>query len=76
LELASEKGCTEVEAMGDSQLVVKQVRDEWRVKKSELRPLRNRVQELAKEFDTFEIKYVSRDKNREADALVEQAFDN
>ena len=31
LEVASEKGCTEVEARGDTQLVVKQVRNEWSV---------------------------------------------
>jgi ribonuclease HI len=51
LEVASEKGCTEVEARGDSQLVVKQVRDEWSVNEPELRPLRDRVQELAEEFE-------------------------
>jgi ribonuclease HI len=74
LEIASEKGCTEVEARGDSQLVVKQVRGEWRVNKSELRPLRDRVQELAEEFESFEIHHVSRYKNWEADELVEIEF--
>ncbi len=74
LELASEKGCTEVEARGDSQLVVKQVRDEWSVNEPKLRPLRERVQELADGFEDFEIRHVSRDENWEADELVEQAF--
>lgn len=44
LEVASEKGCTEVEARGDSQFVVKQVRDKWSVNKPELCPPRDRVQ--------------------------------
>lgn len=74
LEVASEKGCTEVEARGDSQLVVKQVRDEWSVNEPKLRPLRERVQELADGFEDFEIRHVSRDENREADELVEVGF--
>jgi hypothetical protein len=44
------------------------------VKEPDLRPLRDRVQELAEEFDSFEIQHVSRDENWEADELVEQAF--
>ena len=74
LEVASEKGCIKVEARGDSQLVVKQVRGEWDVHESKLHPLRNRVQELAEEFESFEIQHVSRDENWEADELVEIGF--
>jgi len=74
LEVASEKGCTEVEARGDSELVVKQVRGEYGVNQPELRPLRDRVQELADEFEQFEIHYIPREENWEADELVEQAF--
>lgn len=61
-------------ARGDSQLVVKQVCDEWSVNEPELRPLRDRVQELVDEFDTFEIQHIPREENREADSLVDQAF--
>lgn len=74
LEVASEKGCTEVEARGDSQLVVKQVRDEWSMNEPALCPLRDRVQELADEFEGFEIHYVSRNENWAADELVEVGF--
>mgnify|MGYP000513044319 CR=1 FL=1 len=74
LEVASEKGCTEVEAMGDSGVIVKQVRGEYGVNEPALRPLRDRVQELAEEFESFEIQHVSRDENWEADELVKQAF--
>ena len=74
LQVDSEKGCTEVEARGDSQLVVKQVRDEWSVNEPELRSLRDRVQELADGFENFEIRHVSRDENWEADELVEVGF--
>jgi len=74
LEAASNQGCTEVEARGDSQLVVNQVRGEWSVNKPELRPLRNRIQKLADEFEQFEIRHIPRQENREADKLVDQAF--
>lgn len=74
LEVVSEKGCTEVEARGDSQLVVKQVRGEWSMNEPELRPLRDRVQELAEEFKQFEIQHVSRHENWEADELVKVGF--
>jgi ribonuclease HI len=74
LELASEKGCTEVVARGDSKVIVKQVRGEYGVNQPELRPLRDRVQELADEFEEFKIHYIPREENWEADELVDQAF--
>ena len=76
LELASEKGCTVVEARGDSELVVKQVRGEYRVNQPELRPLRDRVRESAEEFETFEILWVDREENLRADELVDREFDD
>jgi len=54
LEVVSEESCIEVEARGDIQLVVKQIRGECGLNKPELRPLRNRAQDLADEFETFE----------------------
>ena len=74
LEVASEKGCTEVEARGDSQLVVKQVCGEWSVNEPELRPLRDRVQDSV--FNSFEIRHVSRVKNWVADGLVKVCSPN
>jgi len=76
LEAASKKGCTEVKARGDSQLIVRQVTGDWQTKEARLRELRDRVEELADEFETFEIAWVDREENKEADALVEQAFEN
>jgi ribonuclease HI len=74
LEVASKKGCTEVEARGDSQLIVRQVTGEWQTKEPRLRELRDRVREVAEEFEQFEIQHIPREENWEADALVEQAF--
>ena len=76
LETASEKGCTGVEARGDSQLVVRQVTGEWQTKKAHLRELRDRAQELAEEFEEFEIEWVDREENLRADELVDREFDD
>ena len=76
LEVASKQGCTEVKARGDSQLVVRQVTGDWQTNEPRLRELRDRVQELVEEFETFEIQHIPREENREADELVEQGFNN
>jgi hypothetical protein len=44
------------------------------VNESELRPLRNRVQELTEAFENFRIEYVSRDENWEAGVFLEVGF--
>jgi ribonuclease HI len=72
LEVASEKGYTDVEARGDSQLVVKQVTDDWDTNKQHLRELRDRVRELTEEFETFEIQHIPREENLRADELVDR----
>ena len=74
METALEEGCTDVKARGDSELIVKQVRGEYDVNEPELRPLCDNVQELAKEFDKFEIQHIPREENMDADELVDQAF--
>jgi len=76
LEAASEKGCLSVEVRGDSQLIVNQVTDEWDTNEQHLRELRDRAQEVADEFEQFEIQHIPREENREADELVEMAFSN
>jgi len=74
LEVASDQGCTEVVARGDSELIVKQVRGESGVNQPELRPPRDRVQELAGEFERFERQHVPREQNWDADEFVEIGF--
>ena len=76
LDTASEKGCTEVEARGDPEVIVKQARGEYGLNEPELRPLRDRVQGLVDEFESFEIQHVSRGENWEADELVDVGFSN
>jgi len=55
-------------------LIVKQVRGESGVNQPELRPPRDRVQELAGEFERFERQHVPREQNWDADEFVEIGF--
>jgi ribonuclease HI len=74
LKAAMSEGCTDVNVEGDSQLIISQVKGDWQVNESHLRRLRDQVQALASEFDSFGIKHIPRKANSEADGLVDDAF--
>ena len=75
LERARARGATEVELVGDSELVVRQVRGEYKVKDEGLRALHARVVKALAEFDSWSIRHVRREENEEADRLVNVALD-
>ncbi len=75
IERARELGANQVELVGDSELVVKQVRGEYRVKDAGLRPLHAEVLKRLSEFDGWSISHVRREHNAAADALVNAALD-
>lgn len=72
---ASELGATELELVGDSELVVRQVRGEYKVKNAGIKPLHAEVLAALEGFDSWTIEHVRREQNAEADALVNQALD-
>lgn len=69
LQTARELACDEILVRGDSQLVIRQLEGKYRVKEPKLRPLFERVVKLAHEFERFEIQWVPREMNKDADAL-------
>lgn len=75
IERAAELGATELELVGDSELIVKQVRGEYRVKDAGLKPLHSAAQQALGNFAEWQIRHVKREQNAEADALVNQALD-
>ena len=75
LERAHARGATEVELVGDSELVVRQVRGEYKVKDEGLRTLHAKVVKALAEFDSWSIRNVPREENAEADRLVNVALD-
>jgi ribonuclease HI len=75
LERARSRGAKEVELIGDSELVVRQVRGEYKVKEEALRGLHAKVVKALAEFDRWSIRHVRREDNAEADRLVNVALD-
>ncbi len=58
----------------DSELVVKQLAGDYRVKDPGLKPLFERAMNMLKSFKSFEIRHIDREKNKEADKLVNRAI--
>jgi ribonuclease H / adenosylcobalamin/alpha-ribazole phosphatase len=75
LERARDLGVDELEVVSDSELVVKQMRGEYKVKKPELRELSLRASELARRIGDVRYRAVRREHNELADRLVNDALD-
>lgn len=75
IELARELGASEADFVGDSELVVKQVRGEYKVKDAVLRELFTEVSSELAGFRRWSIHHVRREQNAAADALVNAALD-
>jgi ribonuclease HI len=72
---AAELGARELELVGDSELIVKQVKGEYKVKDATMRELHAEVKQALREFDRWSIRHVRREFNGEADRLVNEALD-
>lgn len=75
MEKAKELGGTELEFNLDSELVVKQLKGEYKVKNQELALQFLKIHNLQGNFKKVEYRHVYREQNKEADALVNQALD-
>jgi ribonuclease HI len=59
----------------DSELLVRQMRGQYKVKSGDLKPLFERARKMAQTFASFRIEHVYREQNREADQLANEAMD-
>ncbi|TAL20392.1 ribonuclease HI family protein [Patescibacteria group bacterium] len=75
LEAARSHGAKEVDCFLDSELVVKQMRGEYRVKNPGLAPLFLKIWNLTQQFSRVRFHHIPREKNKEADAQVNAAID-
>jgi catechol 2,3-dioxygenase len=75
IERARALGATELELVGDSELVVKQVKGEYKVKDAVLRELHGEALGALEGFERWSIRHVRREQNAEADRLVNRALD-
>jgi ribonuclease HI len=75
LQAAANRGIRRLDVRLDSELVVKQIRGEYRVKHVDLQPLHRRALALVRGFEHFDIRHIPRKQNALADALVNQVLD-
>lgn len=75
IALARELGADEVELIGDSELIVRQVEGKYKVKQEHLRPLHTKVIDALRELPDWSIRAVKRAHNERADELVNEALD-
>ena len=76
LQTARELGAREVEVIGDSELIARQITGVYRVKRESLRALHRNALEALREFERWSIRTVPRERNAGADALVNAALDD
>ena len=75
IALAKELKADEVELIGDSELIVRQVQGKYRVKQEHLQPLHTKVIDALRELPKWSIRSVKREQNERADELVNEALD-
>lgn len=75
LEKAVALGVAAVSVRLDSELVVRQLSGQYRVKDAKLVPLAAKAQRLLRHFKETDVAHVRREQNKAADALVNQALD-
>ena len=76
VELASAHGADELELIGDSELVVRQIEGRYKVKNADMKKLHGRAVAALADFDRWSIRQVKRAQNADADRLVNEALDN
>jgi ribonuclease HI len=75
LEFAIAKGHKSLRVVSDSELMVKQIKGQYRVNSPDLRPLYEEARRRIPQLEKFQITHVLREKNRHADRLANLAMD-
>lgn len=75
VETARDLGAGEVKINMDSELIVRQMLGQYKIKQPDLQKLAGEVLIVLKSFSKFSFTHVRREFNKEADALVNQALD-
>ncbi len=75
LEVAVELGATRVLVVSDSELMVKQINGQYRVKAENLKPLYQQAVKLLGRFGKWQVTHTRRENNKLADQLANRAMD-
>jgi ribonuclease HI len=73
--LAAAHGGDELELVGDSELIVRQVEGRYKVREAALRKLHAEVKAALEPFESWSIRHVRREQNADADRLVNATLD-
>jgi ribonuclease HI len=76
IERAQALGAGEVELIGDSELVARQLTGAYKVKHPAMRPLHAEAMAALRDFDRWTVRTVPRAENERADELVNEALDS
>lgn len=75
LAWARQQGVRQLRVVSDSELMVKQLKGQYKVASPALRPLWEEARRLSRELERFEIRHTLRGGNQEADRLANEAMD-
>jgi ribonuclease HI len=75
LRAAHELGAREVVVRADSQLLVRQLNGQYRIRSRNLMPLVLRARRMLEEFPSWKVEHVPREMNSRADTLANEAMD-
>jgi ribonuclease HI len=75
LKYALEQGAAQVKVFSDSELVVRQIGGQYRVKHPDMLPLHRQASTLLSRFREASVSHVRREQNRDADRLANRALD-
>jgi ribonuclease HI len=75
IERAAAHGASELELVGDSELIVRQVEGRYKVKDATMKELHADVKRALQPFESWSIRHVRRADNAEADRIVNEALD-
>ena len=75
LELALTNDVDELEVAMDSELIVRQINGEYKVKNPDMKELKHEVDQLLVKFSKYSFVHVNRDRNKHADKLVNLILD-
>lgn len=76
LDYAVREKHSSLKILSDSELLVRQMRGQYRVKNQALKELFDRAQVLVRKLQQFSIEHVLREKNKDADRLVNKVLDS
>ncbi len=75
IEAALQIGAEELTVFSDSELLVRQINGEYRVKSENIKPLYEQAVDLLSQIKSWKVRHIMRAENSQADGLVNQALD-